>query len=371
MKKIILITNIPTPYRIPLFNVLKDRMNSHDMELVVVFAASGYKRRLAKTDMQACRFRYHVLGSKPFNPGRNNEKTVFFYSGLRRFLNKEKPYRIIVSGFSPATLKLWLYSFIYGFRYIIWSGSISRKGRNDSAFRILMRRLLTARSSAFVAYGSLAAEYLQELGAADDKIFIGINTVDTKLFASVQRKPAASPRRLLYTGYLVPRKNVKQLIEVCALVLASGQDVAVDILGDGESREELEALVKQKGLTGRIIFHGFKQQHELHAFLSGAYAFLFQTGFDIWGLSLVEAMAAGLPCFSSVNAGATYDLINDGVTGFSIDFNETEKAADRIIWLLANEREAEQTGNNAKAFIAAKANLETSAEGFIKAIAVS
>jgi hypothetical protein len=45
MKKIVLITNIPNAYRIPLFNELSKQLLEENKELVVIFAAGGYDRR--------------------------------------------------------------------------------------------------------------------------------------------------------------------------------------------------------------------------------------------------------------------------------------------------------------------------------------
>ena len=58
-----------------------------------------------------------------------------------------------------------------------------------------------------------------------------------------------------------------------------------------------------------------------------AHAFLFPTGRDIWGLVLVEAMAAARACVASVHAGATRDLIADGATGYAVDFEKTDLVA--------------------------------------------
>ncbi len=66
------------------------------------------------------------------------------------------------------------------------------------------------------------------------------------------------------------------------------------------------------------------------------HCFRLQRDTNIWGLVLVEAMSAGLPCISSIYAGATHDLIKDGVTGFAMDFSETEEVVDKVNWILEN-----------------------------------
>ena len=58
MKKVILITNIPNPYRVPLFNELANRHQSLDLKLKIVFANSTYKRRLFKLNEADFKFEY-------------------------------------------------------------------------------------------------------------------------------------------------------------------------------------------------------------------------------------------------------------------------------------------------------------------------
>jgi glycosyltransferase involved in cell wall biosynthesis len=105
--------------------------------------------------------------------------------------------------------------------------------------------------------------------------------------------------------------------------------------------------------------------------MANSYAFLFQTDFDIWGLTLNEAMSAGLPCLSSINAGATIDLIEDNKNGFCVNFyNKTN--VEQIVNKLVNDvKYADQIGKAAKTTIIEKASIEKSAKGFTEAITLA
>jgi glycosyltransferase involved in cell wall biosynthesis len=376
MKKTALITNIPNAYRIPLFNELHDQLKAENSELVVVFAAAGYERRKSVIDMSECRFRYIILGSDPITPGSDNEKTYFTYKGLNALLKKEKPYRIIVSGFSSATVKTWWHTRFNNAKYIIWSGTIKKQGRNDQLHRRMIRKFLVRNASAFVSYGTLAKKYLESLGAPSALISIGINTVDTAFFASAtlserSRITGKEKYHLTYTGYLVPRKNVTALLDVVKNLASVRKDFCLDIIGDGSDREKMELYAKQQKLENFVVFHGFKQKNELPALLAESNVFLFQTGFDIWGLTLNEAMAAGIPCIASVNAGAVADLVKQGENGYVADFAHPESVVNIINDLLDHPDKAEKTGRAAASYIAQHATLAVSAEGFVKAIRLS
>ncbi|MFQ6071067.1 MAG: glycosyltransferase, partial [Candidatus Aminicenantales bacterium] len=366
-KKVVLITNIPTPYRIPLFNELNTQLKERGFEFKVLFGAISYNRRKWLVNPSEFKFSYEVLPSKRIEYS-DPEKVSFTYSGLFRHLRREKPAVIISSGFSIATTKLWFWSWFTSRPFIIWSGDIAREGRASYSFlRILHRKILVKRASGFVAYGSKAKEYLISLGAAAEKIQVGINTVDTHFFREEVRRLRAvkgnsgSRKSLLYVGHLSPRKNIGKLLQVIKKLAQSRSDFKLDIVGDGVEKPELEKFVAENGISDLVRFHGFIQKSQLCSYLAEACCFLFQTDFDIWGQALVEAMAAGLPCVVSCHAGAQHDLIKEGETGFVVDFSEVDEAVDRISYLLDNQKEAMKIGQKASRFIGENLSLEKSA----------
>ena len=381
MKQVLLVTNIPTPYRIPLFNEIARQLAGQGIQLQVLFGNYGYPLRQWEIDMEACRFPYEVIGSRPIEIRGDAEKTMFSYGGLFTCLRQKAPDLVVVAGFSAATLQVWAYSYLRSVPYIIWTGSVSnpwnkhmQKRAARPWLRTLQRKAFVRRASGFVAYGSRAKSYLMGLGAPPDSIHIGINTVDTRFFAEEAQRLRAlnhkceGKRRLVTVGYLRASKGNMKILRVIEKVARQRSDFVLDIVGDGEDRPRLESYVRRNNLSEHVRFHGFRQKEELPAFLARSCCSLFTTYYDIWGLVLVEAMAAGLPVMASVNAGATCDLIKEGYTGFAVDFADTDYAADRIRWILDHPREAEVMGENARSFIAEHVTLEASASGFVNAI---
>lgn len=372
VKKVLIITNVPQDYRTSLFNELNIQLAAKNIQLKVVFAAAGYKRRKQKLDFTDMKFNFEMLKSLKFNLG-NIEKTMFTYSGVSKLFSSYKPDRTIVIGYSIATLRLWLLSFIKPVNYIIWSGSIDRKGQLDSRIRIWLRKQFIKRASAYIAYGSKAKEYLLNMGADASKTFIGINTVDTSYYATQtnalrEKLPTSPVKHLTYIGYLSERKKVIQLLHVVKALSQKRTDFVLDLIGDGDTKQQLMDYVVNEKLENLVHFHGFLQKAQLPAFLAASDCFLFQTGFDIWGLVLNEAMAAGVACIASPHAGSTFDLIQEGQTGFSVYFENTNGAANKINYILDNPEKARIMGQKAAQFIAANASVMASVQGFIKAI---
>ncbi|CAN5570784.1 hypothetical protein BH11BAC2_BH11BAC2_07300 [soil metagenome] len=374
MKKVILITNIPNPYRVPLFNELSSQLQEKGMTLKVIFASSGYERRYFKLDPTDFKFDYQILEGGIHTSSSNIEKTYFLYQGINKLLNQEKPWRIIVAGFSPATVRVFFRKLFHRTPYIIWSGSIEKENRNSGVLRKLQRKILAQNAAGFIAYGSLAKKYLMNAGIPEDKISIGINTVDTSFFSTttdLERKNRPKNTALTiftYLGYLVPRKNVLCLLEAIQLLSQKRKDFRLDIIGDGDSKSSLENFVLQNNLQDQVNFLGFKQKDELPQYFAQSTALLFQTDFDIWGLVLNEAMAAGLPCIASIHAGASYDLIRENENGFVMDFSHIHEVAEKMNWIIDHPQEMKRMGEKAASYIEAHASLKISAAGFIKAL---
>jgi len=373
MEKVFVITNIPTPYRIPLFNELNRQLEEKGIKLKVLFGALGYRRRKWEIDMSECNFEYEVLSSKKI-PYHDPEKASFTYSDLHRVIQKENPSVIISNGFSIATTKLWLRSWFQSTPYIIWSEAISRRNESVSLLRRIHRKILSRKAFGFIACGTKAKEYLISLGSDEKKITIGMSTVDTEFFRKEAEKirsdlkTSVSKRHLLYIGHLTKGKRIDQLFETIKVLSGKRKDFVLELVGDGAESENLKTLAEQLNIEEFVRFEGFRQKADLPKYLSIADCFVFPSEYDVWGLVLVEAMAAGLPCIASIHAGATYDLIQEGVTGFAMDFSEVEKVAEKINWILDNPEKSKEIGRSASGFIAENVSLQKSAKGFLRAI---
>lgn len=167
---------------------------------------------------------------------------------------------------------------------------------------------------------------------------------------------AVRDKPLLFTLARLDRiKNITGLVEwygrsdalreAANLLVISGH-VHPDRSGDTEEREQIHrmhALFDGYGLDGQVRWLGPRLSKdfagELHRYVAdGRGAFVQPALFEAFGLTVVEAMASGLPCFATCFGGPA-EIIVDGVSGFHIDPNRGDQAAERMVRFFARAKD--------------------------------
>jgi glycosyltransferase involved in cell wall biosynthesis len=108
------------------------------------------------------------------------------------------------------------------------------------------------------------------------------------------------PRRLVYAGRLerVP-KRPDRLLACFATLAPEFPELTLRFVGDGPMRRELEDASVRAGLADRVVFTGAQPPAGVHAELRQADLFLFPSTYESFGLSVLEALAAGVPVVAS------------------------------------------------------------------------
>jgi glycosyltransferase involved in cell wall biosynthesis len=160
---------------------------------------------------------------------------------------------------------------------------------------------------------------------------------DLRRFNSSGRKP--KPGLILSVGRLVPKKGYPLLIQGLQLVEQAGLEFRCEIYGGGPMREELDSMVRARGLASRISFHGARPQDELVRAYARASLFVLAPVVvpdgDRDGIPnvLVEAMASGVPVVSTRISGIP-ELIEDGANGLLVEPGDAAALAEAIKRLL-------------------------------------
>ncbi len=119
---------------------------------------------------------------------------------------------------------------------------------------------------------------------------------------------------LIYVGRLAPEKNLPFLLQAFLGVAETLQNAHLLLIGDGPSREELQTLLKKSPQSHQVHFFGRIDYDLLPQYLAASDLFVTASVSEVHPLSVIEAMAAGLPVLGIHSAGVG-DTVLDGRTG--------------------------------------------------------
>ena len=131
---------------------------------------------------------------------------------------------------------------------------------------------------------------------------------------------------LIYSGRLGPEKSVDFLLRAFAGVVEAVEDVHLLIVGGGPEEESLKKLAAETGAADRVHFFGMVAYDRMPQYLAMCDVFVTASVTEVHPLSVIEAMATGLPALGIHSVGVG-DTIEDGNTGFLARQNQAAYAA--------------------------------------------
>ena len=138
------------------------------------------------------------------------------------------------------------------------------------------------RDTTFLTISEAGRHDLTELKLPADRIHVAYLGVEPPPFPATERSQAP---RLLYLGRLKQYKRVEILLDVLEAV----PEAMLDIAGDGDHREALEADIAARGLVDRVVLHGHVTEEEKAALLSRSWVNLTASSAEGWCLTVMEA----------------------------------------------------------------------------------
>lgn len=125
------------------------------------------------------------------------------------------------------------------------------------------------------------------------------------------------------------------LIQAVALLRRKNIDVQLDLIGSGSSLNSLQELCNRVGVKEYVHFLGNRDRTYIYGHLKDYDLLCHPARFEGFGLTVAEAMAAGLPVLVS-NEGGPSEIINKGEYGELFENNSPEDCAERIIFIINN-----------------------------------
>jgi glycosyltransferase involved in cell wall biosynthesis len=315
--RLALLTEIPAPFRIPLWNALSALPG---IELRILFLSERDPRRDYEVRPDEWLFDSRVLSGRDVVL---RHRWLVLSRGVRDELERFSPDLVLVGGWNqPALLQAARFSHRRGLPFALWVESTARDERPNSRLLEAVKGRLIRSADGFLVPGRAAAEYLRGFGVAPERIAVAPNAVDESLARQVtelrgRRDELRAELGLhgctfLSVSRLSREKGVDLLLEAF-----DGLPGELVVAGGGRELNQLQRLApKSVRLLGPV------PREELPRWYAAADVFVQASRSETWGMALAEAAAAGLPLVASEAVGAAYDLIEPEVNGLIVRTSE-------------------------------------------------
>ena len=336
MKRVLFLTNYPSPYRVHFFDELGKYM---DVTVLYSDRVEDIKHRNAAWFEEGDHGFRAVRLTPKFAVGRR-----YLCFDVIPWLKREYD-AIVVCGYSSPTAVLamaWLRLHRISFYMEVDGGLI----RQDGKLKHFVKKSLVCLANQWLSTGVHTTKYLVHYGAREERVthypFSSLYEKDILSEVPPLEEKKALRRTLgieekhmiLAIGQFIHRKGFDVLMHAAEEL---DPDVGIYIVG-GETTEEYSRLREELGLSN-VHFLSFQKKERLALLYNAADLFVLPTREDIWGLVINEALAFGLPTITTDRCVAGLELIEDGVNGYVVPVGDAKALAEKIQAVLASDRE--------------------------------
>jgi glycosyltransferase involved in cell wall biosynthesis len=285
----------------------------------------------------------------------NNKFLDVFNPGVIKLLFDKRVSIIIVNGWTySSTLLCIVFGRLFGKR--VWlraenplNQELRKSKRVIQLKKIFLKQLLfnlfidkclyigTENKKFFEFYGVPDSKLIYTPYAVDNDFFSGQYTVLQKDLTTVRKNLGVPTEKkiILFSGKYISKKRPLDLIK--AFYELKDIDCALVMVGEGQLRSEMEQYIKEKNVAN-VYLTGFINQSDISKYYAIADVFVMCSGMgETWGLSVNEAMNFRKPVIVSETCGSSYDLVEQGVNGFTYTEGDIDQLAVHLRKLLTDE----------------------------------
>jgi glycosyltransferase involved in cell wall biosynthesis len=325
----------------------------HLFEIFKRLAGAGHRVRLVCSGWKGAPPNARIDGIEVHRVGRRNSFALLGRGAVRRAIRKERP-EVVVEDINKLPLflpSLTVLPFCALVPHLFGETAFQEAPWPMAAAVWLAEQPLAGayRRAAFHAISESTRDDLVARGVAADRIRVIHPGVDSVRFSPSPAEPRSREPRFLYVGRLKRYKGIGLAIEALALARRTRPDLRLDITGTGDYRAELERLVARLDQESAVTFHGFVTEARKVSLLRGAWANLFPSPKEGWGITIVEAAACGTPSIASDSPGLR-DSVRHMETGYLVPHGDVNALAARMLELAGDPALVARLGGGARRF---------------------
>ena len=268
-------------------------------------------------------------------------RVLLAFPGLIRYLRKERPAALLSTLNHANIVALFAKPISKVPTRVVTriANTISTGLRSSPSIKkiinLYLMKYLYPRADGIIAISNgVADDIIEVVGLARDRIKVIYNPVVTPELFLQSKEPVEHswfnnglPPVILGVGRLTVQKDFTTLIKAFSIV-RKHRLTRLIILGEGEQRTKLEALVQELGLKDDVSMPGFVDNP--FAYMSKASVFVFSSIWEGLGNVLIEAMACGCPVVSTDCPSGPAEILENGKWGKLVPVKDVEALAVAI-----------------------------------------
>jgi glycosyltransferase involved in cell wall biosynthesis len=249
---------------------------------------------------------------------------------FKKYIVSQKIDILIISGSMPVPVVFFLKPFIKC-KVIFWEHECIVQRDKKS---LLFRKLACWMSDRIVTISKKTYnDYINILKYDENKIEIIYNFIEKEFYKNSFNYDLNS-KLILSVGRLSREKGFDLAVKVSKKVFAEHPNWQWHIYGEGPERKNLEKLIAENYLEKNIILKG--ERKKIYNIFKNYSIFVLPSYREGFSLALLEAKASGLPSISFDCAAGPNEIIQNKVNGYLIECYNTEKMAEKIVYLIEN-----------------------------------
>jgi glycosyltransferase involved in cell wall biosynthesis len=148
--------------------------------------------------------------------------------------------------------------------------------------------------------------------------------------ASIEKLQLPENKKIiLFSGKYIDKKRPMDLLN--AIYQLNRNDLYTIFVGDGNLRAQMESFIIHNGIEQNVLLAGFINQSMIPYYYAAADVFVMCSGLgETWGLSVNEAMNFNIPIIVSETCGSSFDLVKNGINGFTFKEGDIDELSDKI-----------------------------------------
>lgn len=338
MRKLTIITDVPTPYRIYTFNLLCDKLKIENIDFEVYFLGETAAYRYWEIDKSTLKFKFY------FEKG---IKVVFtrrsFYLNpkiILKLINTDIDNIILGGGWSqPSIILILVLSKFKKWKTYFWLELNENAVHFNNFFMNFIRLKIINLANNFILPGESALKFLKKINykpfnyiffpnLINETFYIREEKIDLVQFCESSEQ---KEKKIIFWPCRL-NEHDKGVINFLGIIkenlILNKDQIKIVIAGEGPDRQIISSFIKKNHLENIVELKGFLNQDQIKKYYYTSHLFLLPSIIDPNPLSVVEALWSSLPIMISSNCGNSSESVVEGLNGWVLNLSDPESILD-------------------------------------------